>query len=434
MILPGYLNHDLDFSSLHTYIYSAAYAAAICNGTRFESQENTNIDSDSRKPTWQRRIESRIKKYRLELGRLTQYIAGRRNRKIEKTAEEIMIKYNTHSKHEEPNTEPQRFLDTIKQKLNAISSRLRRYLACTQRKKQNATFVNTEKQFYKTLGNFSQINTEIASETPSPQILQQFWSGLWENPVQHNADADWLHKTAKNVLINEMEFENIPIDTFARVINSTQNCKAPGTDHIHNYWYKKLTCTHTFIHKHICHFIQSPDIMPSFLTHGITYMLLKNSDPSDPTNYRPITCLQTIYKIITGCISQLIDKHLESHNILAEQQKGCKQNSQGCKEQLTIDAIVMKQAQTKNRNIHTMFIDYKKAFDSVPHSWLIYILKHYKIHPNIISFLNTSMLQWGTKLKLMKNNSITTGPIKIQRGIFQGDALSPLWFCMALNP
>lgn len=36
-----------------------------------------------------------------------------------------------------------------------------------------------------------------------------------------------------------------------------------------------------------------------------------------------------------------------------------------------------------------------------------------------------------TKLKL---NNDTSEPIKIQRGIFQGDGLSPLWFCLALNP
>ncbi|KAG6460308.1 hypothetical protein O3G_MSEX011898 [Manduca sexta] len=45
------------------------------------------------------------------------------------------------------------------------------------------------------------------------------------------------------------------------------------------------------------------------------------------------------------------------------------------------------------------------------------------------------MAHWTTKLKPNINNTTTTtDPIKIQRGIFQGDALSPLWFCMALNP
>jgi hypothetical protein len=47
----------------------------------------------------------------------------------------------------------------------------------------------------------------------------------------------------------------------------------------------------------------------------------------------------------------------------------------GCKEQLIIDTVIMEQARKNNRNIYTAFIDYKKAYDSVPHSWLIKILK-----------------------------------------------------------
>ncbi|CAH2095695.1 unnamed protein product [Euphydryas editha] len=42
------------------------------------------------------------------------------------------------------------------------------------------------------------------------------------------------------------------------------------------------------------------------------------------------------------------------------------------------------------------------------------------------------MQNWQTKLKI--NQSLTTEPIHIKRRIFQGDALSPLWFYRALNP
>ncbi|CAG4968893.1 unnamed protein product [Colias eurytheme] len=82
-----------------------------------------------------------------------------------------------------------------------------------------------------------------------------------------------------------------------------------------------------------------------------------------------------------------------------------------------------------------MYIDYQKAYDSVPHSWLLEVLKIYKIHPTIISFLESTITKWTTRLRLNTSAStIETDTIKIQRGIFQGDTLSPLWFCLALNP
>lgn len=80
----------------------------------------------------------------------------------------------------------------------------------------------------------------------------------------------------------------------------------------------------------------------------------------------------------------------------------------------------MKQAKARNRNIHTMYVDYKKAFNYVPHSWQIFMLEHYRIHPILVSFISTAMLQWETRPE--------------RRGIFQSHAFSPLWFCLALNP
>jgi hypothetical protein len=45
------------------------------------------------------------------------------------------------------------------------------------------------------------------------------------------------------------------------------------------------------------------------------------------------------------------------------------------------------------------------------------------------------MQSWRKVLKCrMNNTTIVTHEIPISRGIFQGDSLSPLWFCLALNP
>jgi hypothetical protein len=107
----------------------------------------------------------------------------------------------------------------------------------------------------------------------------------------------------------------------------------------------------------------------------------------------------------------------------------------GCKEQLIIDTVIMEQVRKNNRNIYTAFIDYKKAYDSVPHSWLIKILKIYKINLDLINFLSHVMTFWRTTLNLSINNTkLKSEPIQIKRGIYQGDSLSPLWFCLAINP
>ena len=83
----------------------------------------------------------------------------------------------------------------------------------------------------------------------------------------------------------------------------------------------------------------------------------------------------------------------------------------------------------------TAWRDYKKAFDSVPHSWILKCLQMYKIHPVLITFIEESMSQWKTNKTLVHMEGVLeTGPIRIKRGIFQGDSLSPLLFTMSLNP
>ena len=78
-----------------------------------------------------------------------------------------------------------------------------------------------------------------------------------------------------------------------------------------------------------------------------------------------------------------------------------------------------------------VWIDYQKAYDSVPHSWILKCLKIFRIADNIVSFLEKSMTLWQTVLLL---NQDIIGIISIKCGIFQGDSLSPLLFIICLIP
>jgi hypothetical protein len=89
----------------------------------------------------------------------------------------------------------------------------------------------------------------------------------------------------------------------------------------------------------------------------------------------------------------------------------------------------------EKHNISLGWVDYKKAFDSVPHSWLVKILEIYKVDKSLIELLSACMHTRRTELYVgQRGTGYKTGELSIKRGIFQGDSLSPLWFCIALNP
>lgn len=102
---------------------------------------------------------------------------------------------------------------------------------------------------------------------------------------------------------------------------------------------------------------------------------------------------------------------------------------------MVIDAGITMNGGGKRRILHYAYIGYQKAFDGVPHSWLLHILEVYKAHPQIIQFLEDVIKKWETIFTwLTRNAKVKSKPILINWGIFQSDLLSPLWFCISLNP
>jgi hypothetical protein len=67
--------------------------------------------------------------------------------------------------------------------------------------------------------------------------------------------------------------------------------------------------------------IIEPKQMLDWLITGLTYLLPKSGDTKEPKNYRPITCLSTMYKTLTGITARRISVHLEEHNLLPAEQK-----------------------------------------------------------------------------------------------------------------
>jgi len=67
----------------------------------------------------------------------------------------------------------------------------------------------------------------------------------------------------------------------------------------------------------------------------------------------------------------------------------------------------------------------------IPHSWIIESLEFTNVADNVIKFIKRSMKSWNVNLS---SNGEFLANVKIKRGIFQGDSLSPLLFVVCLIP
>ena len=123
--------------------------------------------------------------------------------------------------------------------------------------------------------------------------------------------------------------------------------------------------------------------------------------------------------------------YLEREKILPEEQKGCKRGSRGTKNQLLIDKTVLKDCKKRHTNLSMAWIDYRKAYDLVPHSWVNECMEMFGIAENLRTFLPKSMQQWRLSLT---TNSEDLGEVNVRRGIFQGDSVLPLLFVLSMLP
>ena len=101
------------------------------------------------------------------------------------------------------------------------------------------------------------------------------------------------------------------------------------------------------------------------------------------------------------------------------------QRSRGTAELLYIEQHILNKTKTRRKNLAMVWIDHKKSYDIVPQSWMINCLKMYKISHGVINLIEHTMKIWRMELTA---GGRSIAEAKIQRGIIQGDALSPLLF------
>ena len=134
--------------------------------------------------------------------------------------------------------------------------------------------------------------------------------------------------------------------------------------------------------------------------------------------YRPISCLPVMWKVFSGMLAEEIYEHLEG--LFPREQKGCKKKSRGTKDQLLIDKTVLRNCKNRKVNLAMAWIDYHKAYDMIPHLWILECMKLTGVSQNIMQMVENSMQNWKTMLTF---GGKELAEVHIRQGIFHSDSL-----------
>lgn len=383
---------------------------------------NRKTSNKQRKePMWKRRIETDIVVLRKHLSKIERWYKGKWVNGKQPERDYLDRKYHIRANGFRT------VIEQLKQRVMSKAQKVKRYTERCEQFQQNRLFENNPKQFFSSLNGNSGENV-----VPNAEEAREFWSEIWSQDVEHNKNAEWI-QDIKSDLQNKPKQEDIVVtrDDVKMQVRKLPNWKSPGPDGIQGFWLKKFVAMHEAFAVHLNDCVAS-GVVPSWMTVGKTTLAQKDkSKGAEVGNYRPIACLNLLWKVLTGIFSEKTYQFLSDNDLLPAEQKGGRKRSQGTKDQLVIDKVILRHCKRRHTNLCTAWIDFKKAYDLVPHSWIVETLKMFGIAENVIQLLQGSMKDWKTKLY---SNSEYLADVDIRRGIFQGDSFSPLLFVIALIP
>jgi hypothetical protein len=157
--------------------------------------------------------------------------------------------------------------------------------------------------------------------------------------------------------------------------------------------------------------------------------LYKKNSRKLPENYRPISLLNCFGKIFEKIIYKQMIKFIDKHKILYLHQYGFRKHFSTCL--ALIDMIdKIKEAIDKNEYSLGIYLDIKKAFDSLEHSILIEKLEFYGFRGHISKLLQDYLTN---RKQFTLANGCQSGTREITHGVPQGSILGPLFFLIYIN-
>lgn len=170
-------------------------------------------------------------------------------------------------------------------------------------------------------------------------------------------------------------------------------------------------------------------IFPSMLKEACVFPIYKNGPKYIPSNYRPISILNTISKIFEKHVISQLNKYLQSNNLLHKTQSGFRKRH-SCQTALTYLINNWTSFIDNGYMIGSVFLDLQKAFDLVDHNILLMKLKLYHFSNKTIDWFSSYLTN---RYQVVKIGNEMSDKQKLQTGVPQGSILAPILFLLYIN-
>ncbi|KAL9979618.1 hypothetical protein ACROYT_G017301 [Oculina patagonica] len=315
-----------------------------------------------------------------------------------------------------------------------IRSRARWY---EQGEKSNKYFLNLESSRGKK-STIRKILKEDQSLTTNPKEimaeLRSFYSNLYQvnSTGESEASLDAFLNSVSLPTLSEIQKEKCEVELTIgecfNILNGFQKNKTPGNDGLTTEFYlafwpilgKHLVACLNYAHNH-------GELSNSQKQAVITLLEKKGKDKRLIKNWRPISLINVDTKIASKALAKRLENILP--DLIHYNQNAYVKGRSIFDAVRTIDDV-LEYTKCSDQSGILVTIDFEKAFDSLDHRFLLKVLRTFNFGPSFIQWIRTF---YSNVSSCVINNGFATSYFNVDRGVRQGDPLSPLLFILSLE-
>lgn len=281
-------------------------------------------------------------------------------------------------------------------------------------------------------------NTDLLAHSTSPQLsvdrVNEFFANVGRNLAQNFSappDSEKLTTEMTSSPSTLQSFVMLSTDEAEvdEIIKSLKTDSATGWDNISTNFLKRYSQILVPLLTHIFNTSLDTGTFPRHFKKAIIHPIHKTGDTHCVNNYRPIAVLSSISKILERIVNKRIVKYLEDKKLFAPNQFGFRRGKSTSNAVTELVDCVVKNVD-KKKKVLSIFLDLRKAFDTVPIPNLLLKLEELGIRGKPLELMK-DYLQNRTQCVKIQEHYSRDAPVTF--GVPQGSVLGPTLFLIYVN-